>query len=77
MFSKLFTRRTFVSRKLLLEIDTNICLASLKFPEGTVAGLYKQAVAANAETDIVRFDNQRLNWTLKEFDVSIELTSLT
>ena len=45
-------------------------VASLKFPEGTVAGLYKQAVAANAEYDVVRFDNQKLNWTLKEFDVS-------
>ena len=45
-------------------------VASLKFPEGTVAGLYKQAVASNSEYDIVRFDHQKLNWTLKEFDVS-------
>ena len=44
-------------------------IASLKFPAGTVAGHFKQAVATNANYDIVRFDNQRLNWTLKEFDV--------
>jgi acyl-CoA synthetase (AMP-forming)/AMP-acid ligase II len=41
---------------------------SLKFPAGTVAGHFKQAVATNSGYDIVRFDNQRLNWTLKEFD---------
>jgi hypothetical protein len=35
-----------------------------------VAGHFKQAVATNSGYDIVRFDNQRLNWTLKEFDVS-------
>ena len=43
--------------------------ASLKFPAGTVAGHFKQAVATNSGYDIVRFDNQKLNWTLKEFDV--------
>lgn len=35
-----------------------------------MAGHFKQAVATNSGYDIVRFDNQRLNWTLKEFDVS-------
>ena len=49
-----------------------IGVASLKFPEGTVAGMYKQAVASNSEYDIVRFDDQKLNWTLKEFDVSVK-----
>ena len=41
----------------------------MKFPEGTVAGLYKKAMASNSETDVVRFDGQKYNWTLKEFDV--------
>lgn len=40
----------------------------MKFPEGTVAGLYKKAMVNNAETDVVRFDGQKYNWTLKEFD---------
>jgi len=35
-----------------------------------VAGHYKAAVAQRAEQDVVRFDNQKLNWTLSEFDVS-------
>jgi len=42
--------------------------ASMKFPAGTVAGHFKTAVAANSGIDIIRFDNQKLNWTLKEFD---------
>ena len=42
----------------------------MKFPEGTVAGFYKKAMVNNAETDVVRFDGQKYNWTLKEFDVS-------
>lgn len=42
---------------------------SAKFPEGTVAGLYKRAVADNQYHDAVRFGAQRINWTLKEFDV--------
>jgi acyl-CoA synthetase (AMP-forming)/AMP-acid ligase II len=33
-----------------------------------VAGLYKIAVANNYMFDSVRFDQQRFNWTLKEFD---------
>jgi len=46
------------------------CLASVKFPASTVAGHFKSAVATNGDVDIVRFNNQKLNWTLKEFDVS-------
>jgi hypothetical protein len=42
----------------------------MKFPAGTVAGHYKNAVAHQPEQDAVRFDNQKLNWSLKEFDVS-------
>ena len=72
MFSKLVTRRapfhSAAARKFFEYFL--IGLASLKFPEGTVAGMYKQAVASNSEYDIVRFDTQKLNWTLKEFDVS-------
>ena len=41
-----------------------------KFPEGTVAGAYKAAVAAKPEYDCVRVDSQKINWTLKELDVS-------
>jgi hypothetical protein len=43
-----------------------------KFPEGTVAGLYKQAVAMRPDHDILRFDNQNINWSLVEFDVSLD-----
>jgi len=39
-----------------------------KFPEGTVAGLLKASVAAQGNQDVVRFNNQNLNWTLKELD---------
>ena len=48
-----------------------ICLVSPKFPEGTIAGLYKRAVAENQYQDAVRFGQQKINWTLKEFDVII------
>ena len=61
MFSKLVIRRAPFH---------SATSASLKFPEGTVVGMYKQAVTANAVYDAVRFDNQKLNWTLREFDVS-------
>ena len=40
----------------------------MKFPAGTVAGHYKAAVAANGNIDALRFNNQKLNWTLTEFD---------
>ena len=46
-------------------------LVNPKFPEGTVAGLYKAAVAAKPEYDCVRVDSQRINWSLKELDVSL------
>ena len=39
-----------------------------KFPTDTVAGMYKLAAASNYMFDTVRFDAQRFNWTLKEFD---------
>jgi len=39
-----------------------------KFPSTTVAGVYKVAVAQNYMMDAVRFDRQKFNWTLKEFD---------
>ena len=39
-----------------------------KFPTDTAAGLYKVAVASNYLFDAVRFDSQRFNWHLKEFD---------
>ena len=44
-------------------------LANVKFPEGTVAGMYKAAVSARPDYDIVRVDSQKINWTLKELDV--------
>jgi acyl-coenzyme A synthetase/AMP-(fatty) acid ligase len=43
-------------------------VAHPKFPTGTVAGLYKQAIASNKVMDAIRFDTQRHNWTLQEFD---------
>lgn len=42
---------------------------SHKFPENTIVGAYKRAVAQNAWLDAVRFDKQNFNWTIKEFDV--------
>jgi hypothetical protein len=41
----------------------------MKFPIGTVAGQYKMAVAQQPEYDAVRFDSQKINWSLQEFDV--------
>ena len=59
----------------LLCWSTNECsvplTANAKFPEGTASGAYKAAVAAHPNYDIVRVDSQRINWTLKELDVSI------
>lgn len=43
-------------------------IAHPKFPEGTVAGFFKAAVSTRADQDVLRFDNQNLNWTLVEFD---------
>ena len=45
-------------------------IANVKFPEGTVAGAYKLAVAAKPDYDAVRFDSQKINWNLKDVDVS-------
>ena len=72
MFSKLISRRApfSVARKSNYASNQNWLAANMKFPEGTVAGLYKKAAVANSEKDIVRFDGQKYNWTLKEFDVS-------
>lgn len=39
-----------------------------KFPSDTVAGKFKVAVSSNYMFDSVRFDQQRFNWTMKEFD---------
>lgn len=39
-----------------------------KFPTDTVAGKFKIAVTANYMFDAVRFDRQRFNWNMKEFD---------
>lgn len=44
------------------------CVANPKFPDGTVGGLYKAAVAAKPEYDCMRVDSQRINWSLKELD---------
>ena len=50
--------------------------ANAKFPEGTAAGLYKAAVASQPNYDILRVDSQRINWTLKELDVSNDHESI-
>jgi hypothetical protein len=50
-------------------------LVSPKFPESTVVGIYKRAVAENQYQDAVRFGSQKINWTLKEFDVRSTLSS--
>ena len=39
-----------------------------KFPTDTATGQYKVAVASNYMFDAVRFDQQRFNWNLREFD---------
>ena len=44
MFGRLVQRRLFSN-------------AAVRFPEGTVAGHYKAAVAAKGDRDAVRFDN--------------------
>lgn len=46
-------------------------IANAKFPEGTASGMYKAAVFAQPNRDIMRVDSQRINWTLKELDVSL------
>eukprot|EP00347_Sterkiella_histriomuscorum_P009405 403341340 len=56
MYSKHLLKRGFASQ------------VSHKFPENTVAGLYKRAVAENQYYDAVRFGAQKFNWTVKEMD---------
>jgi len=56
MLSKALARRGFAAQ------------VNPKFPEGTVAGLYKRAVATNGLIDAVRFEKPGFNWTLKEVD---------
>ena len=63
-------KKSLLSRIALIDCLTVCRTANVKFPEGTVAGMYKAAVAAKPEYDCVRFDSQRINWTLKELDVS-------
>jgi hypothetical protein len=54
-----------VSLKLLLN---ELKIAAVKFPEGTVAGCLKAAVARQSMMDVIRFNNQNINWTVKELD---------
>ena len=71
MYSKHLLKRGFASQgKLLLLIWLIYTIVSHKFPENTVAGLYKRAVAENQYYDAVRFGAQKFNWTVKEMDVS-------
>jgi hypothetical protein len=55
----------------------HVLIVSHKFPESTVAGLYKRAVSENQYLDAVRFGSQKINWTLKEFDVKLHYNSFT
>ena len=74
MYTKQLIRRAFSGAQGNKYISTKVTV-SAKFPEGTVAGLYKRAVADNQYHDAVRFGAQRINWTLKEFDVRSDLFS--
>jgi hypothetical protein len=47
---------------------TEFRTAAVKFPEGTVAGCLKAAVARQSMMDVIRFNNQNINWTVKELD---------
>lgn len=53
------------------ECLTYSILVHPKFPQGTVAGAYKEAVATRPDQDALRFDSQNINWTIQEFDVSL------
>ena len=56
MYSKSLLRRAFATQgKFYIYSINNIFLVSAKFPENTVAGLYKRAVAENQYYDAVRF----------------------
>ena len=53
--------KTFVRRGFAAKLNP-------KFPTDTVAGMYKLATASNYMFDAVRFDQQKFNWNLKDFD---------
>jgi hypothetical protein len=76
MFSKQFLRRFSTQSNHILQLNNIIIVVSHKFPEGTVAGVYKRALLKNDLVDAVRFDAQKFNWTLKEFDVIFSLIIL-
>ena len=46
--------------------------ANPKFPEGTIAGCLKASAVARPSYDCVRIDSSRINWTMKELDVSFK-----
>lgn len=69
IMSKHLLRRGFATQSTVSLLDNDYIVVHPKFPEGTVAGLYKRAVADNQYYDAVRFGAQKFNWTLKEFDV--------
>lgn len=54
MLSRHLLRRTFATQGSLIYILIQF-IVSHKFPESTVAGLYKKAVAENQYYDAVRF----------------------
>lgn len=55
MFSKQLFKRAFATKSNSICIH-NVNTVNPKFPEGTVAGVYKRAVAKNELIDGVRFD---------------------
>ena len=67
--SKYFFRRAFSTQSTSTLPIQFFLLVHPKFPEGTIAGTYKSAVARNELIDAVRFDAQRFNWNLREIDV--------
>ena len=77
MFSRPLLRRAFATQSTLIQTLQLLFIVSPKFPEGTVAGVYKRAVAENELVDAVRFDAQRFNWNMREFDVCAFTIALT
>lgn len=56
MYSKSLLRRAFATQgNYFIYFPISFLLVSAKFPENTVAGLYKRAVAENQYYDAVRF----------------------
>jgi acyl-CoA synthetase (AMP-forming)/AMP-acid ligase II len=70
MFAKVMRRRFHaITSDHMKRLNTaNPLTANPKFPEGTIAGLLKTSVIENGEKDILRINNQRINWSLKELD---------